>query len=101
MVVIKELSEYIEDEIHDAEKYIKQALKYKDERPELARLYYSISLEEMEHMKKLHDAVAVIITEYRKTEGEPPAAMLAVYNYLHEKHINHAGEVKVLQSMFR
>ena len=101
MKLIQILSEKIEDEIADAKEYEELALKYKEERPDLARTLNTISLQEMEHMKMLHDAVAAVIDEHRRTVGAPPPAMQAVYDYLHERHINAAAEVKAMQAMFR
>ena len=100
MKIIKCLSEYINDEIHDAEKYIKKALEVREEFPEVAELLNMLSAEEMRHMQLLHTQVAKIIDNYRKTVGEPPVPMLAVYDYLHEKAINEAKEVKVMQQMY-
>lgn len=101
MKIIKKLSDMIEDEIADAKKYAQCAIKYREERPELAKRFYNISMQEMEHMKILHDSVVEIIEEYRKENGDPPAGMQVVYDIVHEKHIAAAGEAKALQSLYK
>lgn len=100
MKIIKCLNEYILEEIDDAEKYIKKALEIREEHPEIAELFNMLSGEEMKHMQMLHNMVVKVIENYRKTEGEPPAPMQAVYDYLHQKAIEEAKEVKVLQQMY-
>ena len=101
MKIIKELSEHISAELEDAEEYVKAAIKHKEDHPDLARALYEMSVDEMRHMEILHGEVVKLISEHRKTKGEPPAPMLAVYEYLHEKNIEEATEVKVLQAHYR
>nr|DAR03194.1 MAG TPA: NEUTROPHIL-ACTIVATING PROTEIN A, four-helix bundle, METAL TRANSPORT [Caudoviricetes sp.] len=101
MKLIEKLSAMVDEEIEDAKKYAKCALKYKDERPALAKTFFDLSGEEMRHMSMLHAEVEAVIQKYRQEHGEPPTAMLAVYDYLHGKQIEKAKEVKDYQAMYR
>lgn len=101
MKIIKCLSEYIEEELHDAEKYIVHAMKVKAEYPELAELFYQLSVEEMSHMNRLHGEVEKLIAAKKRSGVEIPAGMQAVYDYLHERMIEKAKAVKIEQGMFR
>lgn len=101
MKIIEWLSEEIEDELHGAKCYAKKALELKESYPEIADGLWMMSNEEMKHMQTLHTMVTKVINDYREEKGEPPAAMLAVYNYLHEKAIDKAKDVKILQDMYR
>ena len=101
MKIIKCLSELIEEELDDSAKYVDLAIKWKNEEPDTADLFYELSVEEMGHMQKLHDEVAELIEEYRKEHGEPPKDMMVLYEYLHEKHIGTATQIKVKQAMYK
>jgi len=101
MKIIKCLSELIEDELADADKYIDLAMRWKNEEPDTADLFYELSTEEMGHMEKLHQEVAELIEDYRKEHGEPPKEMMVLYEYLHEKHIGTATQIKIKQGMYK
>lgn len=60
-----------------------------------------MSNEEMKHVQNLHGLVTKLIQQYRAVEGEPPEGMLAIYDYLHEKYIDKAKEIKILQEMYK
>lgn len=94
MTLIKELEELIEDEIHDVEKYAKMAADMKPTHPALAQVLITIASQEENHQAMLHGEVVKIIEAHRKQHGEPPAAMMAVYDFLHKRHINKLAEAR-------
>ena len=101
MKLIKELEELIEDEVHDVKKYAKMAVELKADHPQLAQGLYTISAQEEGHQQMLHGEVVRIIEQYRREHGEPPAAMMAVYDYVHKKHIERMADAKRYQEMYR
>ena len=101
MKLIKELTERIEEEIDGAEEYVKEAIKLKLEHPSLAKTLYDISNQEMSHIDMLHAEVVKLIEEHRRMHGEPPAPMMAVYEYIHERHIDKVNTIKLLQAEYR
>jgi hypothetical protein len=101
MKIIKLLEELIEEEIHDVKKYAKLAVEYKDEHPALAQVFYNLSTQEDTHQASLHTEVVKIIEEHRRTHGDPPAAMMAVYEYVHKKHIDKLAEARTYQDMYK
>ena len=94
MKLIQKISDMIDEELEGACDYGKAAVKYKEENPVLAKTFYDIATQELQHVTMLHEQVVKIIEEHRKTSGEPPAPMQAVYDYLHEKQIEKANKAK-------
>ena len=100
MKIIKVMSEKIKEELKDAEAYIDLAMEWKKDQPEAADVFAELSAEEMGHVDKLHKEVTEMISAYRETNGEPPAGMMAIYEYMHEQQIEMAMMVKVKQKMY-
>lgn len=101
MKIIKYLSEMIEDELEGAEDYAKQAIHYKADHPGLAETLYEISTQEVRHVNLLHDEVVKLIKAHRESHGEPPPAMMAIYEWQHNRQIEKMKEIKILQNQFR
>ena len=101
MKLIKKLEEQIDDEIHDIKKYAKMAAEVKDEYPTLAQVLYNISVQEDNHQAAIHNEVVKITEDHRRTHGEPPAAMMAVYEYIHQKHIDNLAEARRYQEVYK
>lgn len=101
MKEIKLLVEHMEEEIEDAKEYAEEAMHYKAKNASLSTTFAELSAQELKHMEMLHTRAEEIITAYRKEHGEPPADMIAIYNYEHDKIIRKATEVRTMLEMIK
>ena len=101
MKIIEKISDRIAQEIECAEEYATCALKYKEERPQLAEVYFRIANEKIGHINLLHGQVVAIIDEYKKQHGEPSEAMKMLYDILHSKHIEQMAAVKGILALYK
>ena len=101
MKLIKDLEEMIEDEISDIKKYAKMAAEVKDQHPSLAQVLFTISTQEASHQSMIHAEVVKIIEDHRRLHGEPPVAMMAVYDYVHKRHIEAMAEARRYQEEYQ
>ena len=96
MKLISDLVDTMMEEVHDAKHRIKKAYELKAEYPEIAKREYDIAVQELMHADKDHASAVELITAYRKSNGEPPADMLAIWNEKHEKYMDKYAKVKVM-----
>lgn len=100
MKVIKEIVEMIEEEACGAEQYAKKAMQYKDEDKALADTFAKLAETELQHVDLLHAQVVRIIKAWQAKGNEVPPAIEAVYDYAHQKSIDHVARVKILINMY-
>ena len=101
MKIIATVVELIGEELSDAKHYIRLAEQEKSEHPSLSECFATLAEAEMGHAKKLHDEAEKLIAEYKEKNGEPPADMLAVYNYEHKKQIEKAAKIRRMIDDYR
>ena len=64
-------------------------------------MFYNLSTQEDSHQAALHAEVVKLIEQHRRTKGEPPAAMLAVYDYLHKQAIEKLADARRYQDIYK
>ena len=101
MKIIEKLTDRIDEEIGDIKQYAKLAAEVKEEHPGLANVLYNISVQEDTHQAALHAEVVKLIEAHRKNHGEPPVAMVAVYEILHKRSMDKLAEARRYQEIFK
>lgn len=96
MKLIQKLTEMIDEEISDARNYARCSIEHKEDDAELSKAFAQLSNEELGHADRLHAQVVRIINKYKAEHGEPPAHMLFIYNYLHDRAIQKVAEIKAM-----
>lgn len=94
MRIIAKIVDMIDDELEGAEEYADFAYEQKPHHPRLADKLIELAEVEMGHAKILHGEVTRLIEETRQKDGEPPASMMAVYEYEHNKQIKRAAMIR-------
>lgn len=101
MNIISHISDTIDELLEKAQEHIECAHKKKEEYPSVAAVYYKASVDEMSLVSAFHEQVVALIEIYRKEHGDPPEKMMGKYEYIHEKHIEKANKIKILQGLFK
>lgn len=101
MKEIKYLSEYIQEELEDAEKYAKAALRYKDVDREFSQVFAELSKQELAHSETLHHQAVRLIKSQTDKGVTVPASMQAVWDWEHDKMMDRTAKIKQMLDMYR
>lgn len=99
MKKIADIVSDIREELEGAEHYAKEASRHKEDDRALSDAYASMASQELGHVDALHSQAVRIIQDYRAKNGEPPEAMLMVWNWEHDAMVSHTAKVKALLEM--
>lgn len=97
MKEIKCIVENIKDAIHDADRYAKLALEYKDVDRALADSYWKIANNELDAINQMHSHAVRMIN----ASQEKPPAMVAVWEYEHKNKIEWVTRIKAALDMYK
>lgn len=101
MKELKEIIADIQEMLDCAEMYAREAVKHKNQYPDLASTYARIAQDDLAHVDMLHKHAVNMIEEKQKNGTEAPAAMKAIWDFEHDREIDKAADVKRLLDMYR
>ena len=96
MKVLKYLIEKANDTMEEVWEYSEKAHILKSEHRSLADTYIKIAEMHITIYNMLHEKMVNLIEEEKRKGVVPPASMMAIFEYSHEKLIKEFAEAKVL-----
>lgn len=94
MRIIKKLAGMIDEEIDGAMEYARDACQYKNDYPDISRMWAELAEQELKHIGRLHEAVVEQIDFARSTGQEIPAGMMEMYDWIHARQLERVNAVK-------
>ena len=94
MKILKDLIGKADDTLEEIEWYTEKAHILRSEHKALADTYIKIAETHIGIYKMLHDRMVGLIEEEKRKGVQPPASMLAIWEYEHEKLVKEFAEVK-------
>ena len=96
---IRHLAEGIREELDDAEKYAREAVKHAGEDQEDASTYADLSRQELGHANRLYEMALRHIEKAKDAGHHPTEAEQAVWDWERERMLDRTAHVKTLLSM--
>lgn len=96
MKILKDLIEKADDTLDEIEWYAEKAMHLRSEHKALADCYIKIAEMHINIYSMLHERMVALIDEEKRKGTEIPVAMVAIWEYEHEKLIKEFAEAKFL-----
>lgn len=101
MKILKELIEKANDTLEEVEWYAEKAHHLRAEHRALADAYIEVAETHIEIYSKLHKKMLACIEEEKKDGIPVPPAMLAIWEYEHEKLVKEFAEAKFMVEEYK
>ena len=103
--LMHDLYSMMEEEIDGAETYAAKALSYKASMPDLAKMFYQMSGDEMKHASMIEAEIkkTVAVEKAKDTQLNLPhdRTMESIYTFMHDQFAARVVKVRVMQEKFK
>lgn len=98
---IMEVAKFIRKEVARADMYAYEAVKHKEQYPDLAQHYYKAAQDHLAIADSLHAGAVRMIDMTKRSGANPPEAMLRMWEFEHEMQIEEKDAVLRKLAMFK